>query len=55
MEFVLQALGRRFATGMGIRRVIKSMFHVVVNTDELFAASSDTLVTRAAQVGEQTT
>ena len=37
MEFVFQALGRRFATGMGIRRVIKSMFHVVVNTNELFA------------------
>ena len=37
MEFVFQALGRRFATGMGIRRVIKSMFHVVVSTDELFA------------------
>jgi len=37
MEFVFQTLGRRFATGEGIRRVIKSMFHVVVNTDELFA------------------
>ena len=37
MEFVFQALGRRFATGVGIRRVIKSMFHVVVNTNELFA------------------
>jgi len=37
MEFVFQALGRRFATGMGIRRVIKSMFHVVVNGNELFA------------------
>ena len=37
MEFVFQALGRRFATGMGIHRVIKSMFHVVTRSDELFA------------------
>jgi hypothetical protein len=37
MEFVFQALGRRFATGMGIRRVIKSQFQVVVNSNQLFA------------------
>ena len=37
MEFVFQTLGRRFATGHGVRRVIKSMFHVVTRSDELFA------------------
>ena len=37
MEFVFQVLGRRFAKGKGIRRVIKSMFQLVVRTDELFA------------------
>jgi hypothetical protein len=37
MEFVFQTLGRRFATGTGLRRVIKSMFHVVTRSDELFA------------------
>ena len=37
MEFVFQTLKRRFATGHGIQRVIQSMFHVVVRTDELFA------------------
>ena len=37
MEFVFQALGRRFHTGKGIRRVIKLMFHAVVRSDELFA------------------
>ena len=37
MEFVFQALGRRFHTGTGIRRVIKLMFHTVVRSDELFA------------------
>ena len=37
MEFVFQTLGRRFATGKGLRRVIKSMFHVVTRSDELFA------------------
>ena len=37
MEFVFQSLGRRFATGTGIRRVIKLMFHVVKRSDELFA------------------
>jgi hypothetical protein len=37
MEFVFQTLGRRFATGEGIRRVIKSMFHLVVSSPELFA------------------
>jgi len=37
MEFVFQTLGRRFATGTGIRRVIKSMFQLVVSSNELFA------------------
>ena len=37
MEFVFQRMGRRFASGKGLRRVIKSMFHVVVRSDELFA------------------
>lgn len=37
MEFVFQTLGRRFATSEGMRRVIKSMFHVVKRSDELFA------------------
>ena len=37
MEFVFQALGRRFVTGKGLRRVLYSMFHVVVQTDNLFA------------------
>ena len=37
MEFVFQRMGRRFAVGHGIRRVIKSMFHLVVSSDELFA------------------
>ena len=37
MEFVFQTLGRRFATGKGLRRVIKLMFHTVTRSDELFA------------------
>jgi hypothetical protein len=37
MEFVFQAMGRRFVEGKGLRRVIHSMFHLVVRTDELFA------------------
>ena len=37
MEFVFQTLGRRFATGTGLRRVIKLMFHVVTRSDEVFA------------------
>lgn len=37
MEFVFQAMGRRFATGTGLRRVIYSMFHVVTRSRELFA------------------
>jgi len=37
MEFVFQTLGRRFATGKGLRKVIKMMFHVVTRSDELFA------------------
>jgi len=36
MEFVFQAMGRRFHSGDGIRRVIHSMFHVVTRTNELF-------------------
>jgi hypothetical protein len=37
MEFVFQRMGRRFAVGHGLRRVIQSMFHLVVDSDELFA------------------
>jgi hypothetical protein len=37
MDFVFQAMGRRFVRGHGVRRVIHSMFHVVTRTDELFA------------------
>jgi len=37
MEFVFARMGRRFAHGHGIRRVIKSMFHLVVRTNTLFA------------------
>ena len=37
MEFVFQTLGRRFATGKGVRRVIQSMFHIVTRSNELFA------------------
>jgi hypothetical protein len=37
MEFVFQVMGRRFVEGKGLRRVIHSMFHLVVRTDELFA------------------
>ena len=37
MEFVFQAIGRRFASGHGVLRVIHSMFHLVTRTDELFA------------------
>ncbi|MEM7247286.1 MAG: hypothetical protein AAF533_18230 [Acidobacteriota bacterium] len=37
MEFVFQVLGRRFVTGKGLRRVLYSMFHVVVRSDSLFA------------------
>jgi hypothetical protein len=36
MEFVFQALGRRFAHAQTIRRVIYSMFHVVTRGNELF-------------------
>jgi hypothetical protein len=36
MDFVFQALGRRFASGHGVRRVLHSMFHLVTRTDELF-------------------
>ena len=37
MEIVFQRLGRRFARGKGIRRVIQSMFHIVTRSDHLFA------------------
>ncbi len=37
MEIVFERLGRRFARGHGIRRVIQSMFHVVRRGDHLFA------------------
>lgn len=37
MEFVFHRMGRRFAVGHGLRRVIQSMFHLVVGSDELFA------------------
>lgn len=37
MDFVFQRMGRRFASGTGLRRVIYSMFHVVTRGDELFA------------------
>ncbi len=37
MEFVFRAMGRRFVEGKGLRRVLHSMFHLVVRTDELFA------------------
>jgi len=36
MEFVFQALGRRFANAQAIRRVIYSIFHIVTRGDELF-------------------
>jgi hypothetical protein len=37
MEFVFQRMGRRFVQGKGLRRVMQSMFHLVVRSDELFA------------------
>ena len=37
MEFVFQRMGRRFVQGKGLSRVIHSLFHVVVRSDELFA------------------
>lgn len=37
MEFVFRAMGRRFVEGKGLRRVLHSIFHLVVRTDELFA------------------
>ena len=37
MEFVFQAMGRRFVRGTGMRRVIYSMFHFVKRSNELFA------------------
>ncbi len=37
MEFVFQRMGRRFATGAHMTRVIHSMFQLVVRTNELFA------------------
>ena len=37
MEFVFQRMGRRFVRGKGLQRVMQSMFHLVVRSDELFA------------------
>jgi len=37
MELVFQRMGRRFHRGHGVSRVIHSMFHVVVRSDEVFA------------------
>ena len=37
MSLVFERLGRRFARGKGIRRVIQSMFHIVRRSDTLFA------------------
>ncbi len=37
MEIVFARLGRQFARGKGIRRVIQSMFHIVNRGDHLFA------------------
>lgn len=37
MEIVFARLGRKFARGHGIRRVIQSMFHVVNRGEHLFA------------------
>ena len=37
MEIVFQRLGRQFARGKGIRRVIQSMFHVITRGDAVFA------------------
>lgn len=37
MEIVFARLGRQFARGKGIRRVIQSMFHMVNRGDHLFA------------------
>jgi len=37
MDFVFTSLGRTFHRGKGIRRVIRSMFHVVTRGNELFA------------------
>jgi hypothetical protein len=37
MEFVFQRMDRHFVKGKGLSRVINSMFHVVVRSDELFA------------------
>ncbi len=37
MTMVCERLGRRFARGQGIRRVLQSMFHVVNRSDYLYA------------------
>lgn len=37
LDFVFQRMGRRFVQGKGLRRVIQSMFHVVLASHELFA------------------
>lgn len=36
MDFVFQTMGRRFAQGHGVRRVIHSLYHLVSRCDELF-------------------
>ena len=40
MEFVFERMGRRFAQGKGLSRVINLLFHVVVRSDELFTIGS---------------
>jgi len=37
MDFVFQAIGRRFVRGKGLRRVIHSLFHLVTRTQTLYA------------------
>lgn len=37
MEFVFQEMGRRFASSKASQRLIQSMFHLVVRSDQLFA------------------
>ena len=40
MEFVFERMGRRFVQGKRMSRVIHSLFHVVVRSDELFTIGS---------------
>ncbi|MCP3977985.1 MAG: hypothetical protein GY716_01465 [bacterium] len=37
MDFVFQAMGRRFVSGHGVRRVLHSMFHLVTRSHDLYA------------------